>query len=81
MLVVIKCGVDVFGVCVCCMCVYNCVSVYFYLSLFDATAHLYKISCPFIGPALLSNDEKRHIPCCDDDEIWHVKGYSKKSVS
>jgi len=42
----------------------------------DATTHLYKRSCPSVGPSvcpvLFSNDEKRPFRCSDDDEIWHA---------
>ena len=46
-------------------------------SFLDATTHLYKRSfrsvrlsvCPSVRPLLFSNDEKRHFPFSDDNEI------------
>ena len=61
-------------------------------SFLDATMHLYKRSCPSVGPSfpqsvcpvLFSNDEKRHFLCSDDNEIWHgprdSQGQFKKDI-
>ena len=48
-----------------------------YLALLDTTTHLHKRSCPSVCPSvrpsvclmLFSNDEKRHVPCSNEDEI------------
>ena len=66
-------------------CDYFIVTHYIIKTFFDeflvAPSHIYKRLCPSVGPSvrpsvgpsvcpvLFSNDEKRHFPCSNDDEI------------